>query len=172
MTNVTRKCLLFVSLFCVLYAPVILLVFIWIFFFFYYESRSCALGICFKKKKKIGTLLTIQSKKMSFENKSYPICAPWNIPKPQQTDISLLIVEDVSVFLREPDQKSLLLEQHSCRLCLHGIQKADPAVIKTRLPTDPSIHALFYCYCTCSTKCLTLPFSTYICYIYIYIYKL
>lgn len=35
--------------------------------------------------------------KMSFENKSYPIGAPWNIPKPQQTDISMLIVEDVCI---------------------------------------------------------------------------
>lgn len=51
--------------------------------------------------EKKGALLTIQTKNFLWEKKkkkSYPICAPWNIPKPQQTDISVLIVEDVSVF--------------------------------------------------------------------------
>lgn len=69
-------------------------VILFIFCVFWMSHGYVSGGICIKRNE---ALLTIQTKN-SFENKSYPICAPLNVPKPQQTDIALLIVEDVSVF--------------------------------------------------------------------------
>lgn len=84
MVNVTRSVLSECFLYVFRYAGVILHVLVWVFF----VTHGCVrVGICSQFKQKI-----------CFENKSYPIYAPWNISKPQQTDISLLIVEDVSVF--------------------------------------------------------------------------